>query len=404
MTKKLTKKLSTLFIIFLTIIWSGILLFFIHSTYRSNLMELKDDFRNEMRDIKFNHFIESKGDTLDLNDIEYCVFSLDHENSPHILFNTFSNKSDSELLHYGNKLAANWKKNKRFLKYTYIYKFKRNTNQRYIILISGTQAMKDTLPTLILCLILLAVGILVFSFASKIISRLLVQPVENMINSEKNFISNASHELKTPLTVIRANTELLSSEIGNTNKHLEYISQETERMISLINKMLTLVRLDSTQIQENTELFCVDEALLDIIYPMESIAYEKSITISTDIKENMFIKGNKEQIQNVMSILLNNAISYTPADGQIYIHAELHSKKLYLDVANSGDSIPEDIRNRLFERFFRADEARQDNGHFGLGLSIASSIVSHYSGKISVDRKNDMNVFSVVLPSSETGS
>lgn len=295
-------------------------------------------------------------------------------------------------------------KNKRFLKYTYIYKFKRNTNQRYIILISGTQAMKDTLPTLILCLILLAVGILVFSFASKIISRLLVQPVENMINSEKNFISNASHELKTPLTVIRTNTELLSSEIGNTNKHLEYISQETERMISLINKMLTLVRLDSTQIQENTELFCVDEALLDIIYPMESIAYEKSITISTDIKENMFIKGNKEQIQNVMSILLNNAISYTPADGQIHIHAELHSKKLYLDVANSGDPIPEDIRNRLFERFFRADEARQDNGHFGLGLSIASSIVSHYSGKISVDRKNDMNVFSVVLPSCEAGN
>lgn len=383
MTKKLTKKLSTLFIIFLTIIWSGILLFFIHSTYRSNLMELKDDFRNEMRDIKFNHFIESKGDTLDLNDIEYCVFSLDHENSPHILFNTFSNKSDSELLHYGNKLAANWKKNKRFLKYTYIYKFKRNTNQRYIILISGTQAMKDTLPTLILCLILLAVGILVFAFASKIISRWLIHPVENMINSEKNFISNASHELKTPLTVIRANTELLSSEIGNTNKHLEYISQETERMISLINKMLTLVRLDSTQIQENFELFCVDEALFDIIYPMESIAYEKSITISTDIKENMFIKGNKEQI---------------------HIHAELHSKKLYLDVANSGDPIPEDIRNRLFERFFRADEARQDNGHFGLGLSIASSIVSHYSGKISVDRKNDMNVFSVVLPSCEAGN
>lgn len=398
MIEKLKKKLSTLFLMFLTIIWFGILFFFVHSTYRSNLMELKDDFRNELRDIKFNNFIKNKGAPLDLNDIEYCVFLLDQDRAPNILFQNFSNKSDKELLRYGNKLASNWKKHERFLKFTYIYKFKRNTKQRYIILISGSQALKDTIPTIITCSILLITGIFVFTLSSKMISRWLVQPVENMINSEKNFISNASHELKTPLTVIRANTELLSSEINDTNKHLEYIKQETERMITLINKMLTLVRLDSTQIHEKNELFCIDEALFDIIYPMESVAYEKSITISTDIKEQMFIKGDKEQIQNILSILLNNAISYTPTNGQIHIHADLHSKKIYLDVANSGDPIPEDIKPRLFERFFRADEARQDNGHFGLGLSIASSIVSSHSGKISVNRKNNMNIFSVVFP------
>ena len=193
MIEKLKKKLSTLFLMFLTIIWFGILFFFVHSTYRSNLMELKDDFRNELRDIKFNSFIKNKGAPLDLNDIEYCVFLLDQDRAPNILFQNFSNKSDKELLRYGNKLASNWKKHERFLKFTYIYKFKRNTKQRYIILISGSQALKDTIPTIITCSILLITGIFVFTLSSKMISRWLVQPVENMINSEKNFISNASH-------------------------------------------------------------------------------------------------------------------------------------------------------------------------------------------------------------------
>lgn len=106
---------------------------------------------------------------------------------------------------------------------------------------------------------------------------LMVKPIENTILSEKKFISNASHELKTPLSVISANAELLSSEVGRDNKHLLYIQQETSRMISLVQKMLTLTRLDAPQIQNTHAVFPVDDALLDIIYPMESVAFENTL-------------------------------------------------------------------------------------------------------------------------------
>ena len=169
-------------------------------------------------------------------------------------------------------------------------------------------------------------------------------------------------------------------------------------MISLVQKSLRSRRLDAPQIQNTHAVFPVDDALLDIIYPMESVAFEKHIALSIDVQEQMKMDGNESQIQNLASILLNNALSYTPEGGNIEIHAHIHNRKFYLSVENTGNPIAEEIRDRLFERFFRADEARADNGHFGLGLSIAHSIVTNHSGKITVERQGDKNVFSVMLP------
>ena len=387
MIKKLQKKLTTLLIFLLTIIWIGILLLFLNSTYKNNLKDEKEDVRSALREIKWKNFIRTQGTALDLEDIGYCVFQ------PHILFQTFTNKTDEELLRYAKKYSLTWKKTHQTYKYIYIYKLRK----KQLMLISSAPALQATIPAIVLCIFLLFGGLILFTFSSRIISRWLTQPIEDMISSEKKFISNASHELKTPLAVIRANTQLLQKEISADNKHLEYIHQETERMIVLVNKMLTLVRLDTAQNQAQPKRFRVDEALYDIIYPMESVAYEKKIRMTVDIQEEMYIDGIEDQIQNLLSILLNNAISYTPEYGEIVIRAYIQAKKFYLKVSNSGDPIPEEIRDRLFERFFRADEAREDNGHYGLGLSIASSIAANHGGRIRVDYEDHKNVFSVVL-------
>ena len=393
MIKKLQKKLTTLLIFLLTIIWIGILLLFLNSTYRNNLKDVKEDVRSALREIKWNNFIRTQGTALDLEDIGYCVFQIDDYKQPHILFQTFTNKTDEELLRYAKKYSLTWKKTHQTYKYIYIYKLRK----KQLMLISSAPALQATIPAIVLCIFLLFGGLILFTFSSRIISRWLTQPIEDMISSEKKFISNASHELKTPLAVIRANTQLLQKEISADNKHLEYIHQETERMIVLVNKMLTLVRLDTAQNQAQPKRFRVDEALYDIIYPMESVAYEKKIRMTVDIQEEMYIDGIEDQIQNLLSILLNNAISYTPEYGEIVIRAYIQAKKFYLKVSNSGDPIPEEIRDRLFERFFRADEAREDNGHYGLGLSIASSIAANHGGRIRVDYEDHKNVFSVVL-------
>lgn len=393
MIKKLQKKLTTLLIFLLTIIWIGILLLFLNSTYKNNLKDVKEDVRSALREIKWKNFIRTPGTALDLEDIGYCVFQIDDYKQPHILFQTFTNKTDEELLRYAKKYSLTWKKTHQTYKYIYIYKLRK----KQLMLISSAPALQATIPAIVLCIFLLFGGLILFTFSSRIISRWLTQPIEDMISSEKKFISNASHELKTPLAVIRANTQLLQKEISADNKHLEYIHQETERMIVLVNKMLTLVRLDTAQNQAQPKRFRVDEALYDIIYPMESVAYEKKIRMTVDIQEEMYIDGIEDQIQNLLSILLNNAISYTPEYGEIVIRAYIQAKKFYLKVSNSGDPIPEEIRDRLFERFFRADEAREDNGHYGLGLSIASSIAANHGGRIRVDYEHHKNVFSVVL-------
>lgn len=393
MIKKLQKKLTTLLIFLLTIIWIGILLLFLNSTYKNNLKDVKEDVRSALREIKWKNFIRTQGTALDLEDISYCVFQIDDYKQPHILFQTFTNKTDEELLRYAKKYSLTWKKTHQTYKYIYIYKLRK----KQLMLISSAPALQATIPAIVLCIFLLFGGLILFTFSSRIISRWLTQPIEDMISSEKKFISNASHELKTPLAVIRANTQLLQKEISGDNKHLEYIHQETERMIVLVNKMLTLVRLDTAQNQALPKRFRVDEALYDIIYPMESVAYEKKIRMTAEIQEEMYINGIEDQIQNLLSILLNNAISYTPESGEIVIRAYMQAKKFYLKVANSGDPIPEEIRDRLFERFFRADEAREDNGHYGLGLSIARSIVANHGGRIRVDYEDHKNVFSVVL-------
>ncbi len=393
MIKKLQKKLTTLLIFLLTIIWIGILLLFLNSTYKNNLKDVKEDVRSALREIKWKNFIRTQGTALDLEDIGYCVFQIDDYKQPHILFQTFTNKTDEELLRYAKKYSLTWKKTHQTYKYIYIYKLRK----KQLMLISSAPALQATIPAIVLCIFLLFGGLILFTFSSRIISRWLTQPIEDMISSEKKFISNASHELKTPLAVIRANTQLLQKEISADNKHLEYIHQETERMIVLVNKMLTLVRLDTAQNQAQPKRFRVDEALYDIIYPMESVAYEKKIRMTVDIQKEMYIDGIEDQIQNLLSILLNNAISYTPEYGEIVIRAYIQAKKFYLKVSNSGDPIPEEIRDRLFERFFRADEARKDNGHYGLGLSIASSIAANHGGRIRVDYEDHKNVFSVVL-------
>ena len=397
MIKTLQKKICFLFVLLLSIIWLGILLVYENNVYRNNLMDVKEDVRYMISDTKWKTFLKNKGTTSDLEGIDDCVYELDDAFQPHILFSTFTNKSDADLLRDGQRLASNWKGHKRFLRYAYIYKYKFKQNKRYMILISGAPAFRATLPTIGICVILLVCGIAIFLRSGRVVSRWLTKPIEDMISSEKKFISNASHELKTPLAVIRANTQLLQKEISADNKHLEYIHQETERMIVLVNKMLTLVRLDTAQNQAQPKRFRVDEALYDIIYPMESVAYEKKIRMTVDIQKEMYIDGIEDQIQNLLSILLNNAISYTPEYGEIVIRAYIQAKKFYLKVSNSGDPIPEEIRDRLFERFFRADEAREDNGHYGLGLSIASSIAANHGGRIRVDYEDHKNVFSVVL-------
>ncbi len=400
MIKTLRKKISIIFASLLGAVWVLIIVLFNWSNYKGQLRELRSGVRSEIRENGWNNFLRSGGEdeAFDFDCLEYCVVQLKKDGTVSVMANHFPSIPEERLMEYiARQRENNWKLDDGFSKITYISKFKKRYG-RCLVLISTKPAVRAEMKLAAVSLFVAGAGMFLLIIAIKYLSGWLVRPVEESIQSEKKFMSNASHELKTPLTVIRTNIELLSDEIGE-NKHLQYIGMETERMVSLVNSMLTLARLDAHYPQQNIQKFQLDEALLNVIYPMESVAYEKKIKMDIQVEEGMRFTGDEEQIQSVMSILLDNAISYTSEGGSIEISAKIHSRKFYLIVANTGDPISEELKEKMFERFYRQDEARESTSeHLGLGLSIAQSIVEKHHGKIRVESAGGMNIFRVVLP------
>ena len=245
-------------------------------------------------------------------------------------------------------------------------------------------------------------GLIAFAFLSLWISGLMVKPVENAFEKQKQFISDASHELKTPITVILSNSELLEDQIGE-NKQLSYIKKECDRMHHLVTSLLTLTHLEQAQhAPADKSDFSLSDALLEQILPMESVAFERGITMVENIDSDITFYGVKEQLQQVADILIDNALAYTKKGGEIHISLNRTPHHITFTVSNTGEEIPPDERERLFERFYRQDKARnRSGGHFGLGLSIASTIVARHRGRIHVESADGFNSFIVTLKTSD---
>ncbi len=211
----------------------------------------------------------------------------------------------------------------------------------------------------------------------------LVKPVKETFDKQKLFISNASHELKTPLAVISANTEVLEGEIGD-NKWVGYIRSETERMSELVNELLCLARLDDKSghrmIMEEADLSAL---ILQTVLPFESTVFEMGKSLDVEVIPDVKLKCDSSAIKHVVTILLDNAIKYSNEHGMISVKLYLHGSKKIIEVFNTGEGVPKDKLNKIFERFYRQDEARNSkSGGYGLGLAIAKASVEAHNGKI----------------------
>lgn len=399
MIKILRKKISILFAGLLAAIWIIILVMFNWVNYNDGLQRLRYDVNNEIREGGWLTFLSSGGkdEAFDLDGLEYCIFRKYPNGSVSVVANHFPSVSEAKLIKYAQTYEHKWNLANKFSRITSISKHRKRFGN--ILILLNTQTVLESMaPVLYASFAAAIAGVFVLIVITKKLSGWLVRPVEESMQSEKDFISNASHELKTPLAVVRANIELLEDEIGE-NKRLQYIDTETKRLISLVNQMLELVRLDAKHTKYAMQSFRVDESLLNVIYPMESVAFEKKVKMDIDVQEEIYLVGNEEQVQSLMAILLDNAISYTPKGGEIAIHAGIHAHKFYLIVANTGEPIPPQQCEKLFERFYRQDMARESTSdHLGLGLSIAEGIVKRHHGRIHVESEGGKNTFYVTLP------
>ena len=239
---------------------------------------------------------------------------------------------------------------------------------------------------------------LLLSLLAWLLIRRMVQPVEDAFIRQKRFVSDASHELKTPLAVISANAEVLEQEIGE-NEYLGYIRSEVKRTDTLVRNLLTLARLDRNETTAEMKPFDLSHALLDVTLPFESTVFEAGKTLDIQIPEGIEYTGNEEMIKQLAVILLSNALKYSDPNGRIVISLKARGRQREISVFNTGEAIDPEDRERIFDRFWRADPAhgRETGGH-GLGLAIARSIVDTHGGKITVDsREGEGNTFTVLL-------
>ena len=312
--------------------------------------------------------------------------------------NTLSDSySDEEITGYCQKIL---KKSESYGSIgQFRYMIRRGNAGTEIFFIDHTAENQGNQRLLIISVILGIAGLVIFAILSYLISGLMVRPVEEAFEKQKQFISDASHELKTPIAVILSNSELLEDQIGS-NQWVTYIKNECDRMRNLVESLLTLTKLEQTPYADmEKHEFSLSDAMLERILPLESIAFEKQIDMNYDIEPDVTFFGAKEQLQQVLTILIDNAQNHTGAQGYISITLRKTTHHVHFQVSNTGEPISEEEQSRLFERFYRVDKARnRAQGHYGLGLSIAKTIVENHCGKISVHCENGVTAFAVSLP------
>lgn len=229
-------------------------------------------------------------------------------------------------------------------------------------------------------------AILLLIWPSIFLAHRIVEPLETAYVKQKQFISNASHDLKTPLTVVLTNAEMLETEIGE-NKWLNYIKYEAQLMSHLVNQLLALTRSEHGKLTLSP--IDLSRVVLGSALPFETLAFEKEKILEINVEEDLYILGDEGELANLVAILLDNAIEYAPKGKPIQLDLTSHRQQVHLTVSNESHPYTSSELDKLFDRFYRMDSARTANSHFGLGLSIAKAIVGNHQGKIAAMYENN---------------
>ena len=276
-----------------------------------------------------------------------------------------------------------------------VYLVSQRPGYTLVAFLDNTMA-NNSMQVLIRNFIIIGVIAMFILFAiSLFVAGRIVRPLEENDRKQKQFISDASHELKTPVSVIGANTEMLFREIGE-NEWLSNIQYENERMGTLLKQLLDLSRAERASIP--MERIDISHVVAEDALVLESLAFDHGKIINSDVEEDLHITGNRTQMEQLVSVLLDNAIRHSTGN-EIEISLERHGHSAILSVSNEAEEIPPEKLDYLFDRFYRVDEVRNsEDNHYGLGLSIAKAVVLNHKGNISVSCREGKVVFTVSLP------
>ncbi len=271
-----------------------------------------------------------------------------------------------------------------------------------MVLLSRTLELSMLSRMLILFVILALFGLACMFAISMLLANWTVRPIALAWEKQKQFVADASHELKTPLAVISANTEVVLANPYDTvteqSKWLNYIKSETMRMSKLITNLLAVARMDHGKENDTSVLLNFHELVANVCLVFEPIIYENGKTLNTVLQRNVMLHGDEDNLKQLLSILLDNAVLHSTAGADITVTLSKDVQgKIRLAVANTAKDIPTEELSRLFERFYRLDHDGSPNGS-GLGLSIAKSIVDDMNGLLTVHSENGVVTFVATFP------
>lgn len=284
----------------------------------------------------------------------------------------------------------------------YDLRYMRSDNgHRKAVIFADISSEKAMIKGLIRNLIIIGlIGHAVFFFISLILAKWVTKPVEKTWNEQKQFIADASHELKTPLTVIMTNAEMMSDKSyseSDRDNFTKNILATSKRMRGLVESLLELARLDSNRTPAKFSTIDFSKLINDSILPFEPLFYENDMELLTDIDENISFEGDKEKLRQVVTILLDNALKYSDPAGKVNVRLKCTQSGCMLSVSGKGTPLSKEDCQNIFKRFYRVDQSRNDGQSYGLGLAIAESIVNEHNGKIWADSSNGYNTFYVSL-------
>ena len=254
--------------------------------------------------------------------------------------------------------------------------------------------------------IFLLAGFLIFGL-SFFLARMSLRPVEHAFSEQQRFVQDASHELKTPLTVILANLSILKSRPAATIQEemlwIQNTETEARRMQELTERLLFLAKADSKRLSPKIERLSLSQLTEAAALPFTALAFERGLTLDTEPEAGISVKGDARALTQLLAILIDNALKYARSGSVVTVRLARQKKHALLSVHNEGEVIPQDALPHLFDRFYRVDKSRaRAQGGYGLGLSIAKTIAHAHGGDIRVESSAKHGTcFTTTLPLSE---
>ena len=385
----LGQKIFHLLIIILTTFLSSIFIAFNLSIYNKEYNDLKEKFMIINSTIQKNSY-----NPIFMENEVYVVIFNRTGNIDKIINYSYNDLTDSEIkeLVINNVNKINSKKIESLYTSDYVFM---ETKEGNLIMVNNTSTksylLKELFESILVFITLETIQVII----SLNITKRIVKPVNEAFIRQKQFIYDASHELKTPIAIISASAEMLEKN-PKEKKWLDNIKTENNRMNKLVISLLDLSKSENIKENEVYTSVNLSKVIKNKALTFESLIYENSLELDVDVVNDIMFNCNEDRIKELLSILMDNAIKHSLPNSQITVKLSKEKNNIYLSVKNKGKEIPVSEREKIFERFYRLDKSRnRDDNRYGIGLSIAKNIVINHNGTISVNCKDGYTTFMV---------